>query len=78
MLSIKQQIITELDKLTDKQQEQLLNVARQLQYSSLPPGTPGEVMLAYMDNFEFTPGAVDEMMRIIEEGCERIDWDGWQ
>ncbi len=64
MLSIKQQIITELDKLTDEQQQQLLNVAKELQHSS---GTPGEVMLAYMDKFTFAPGAVDEMMQIIEE-----------
>jgi len=31
-----------------------------------------------MDEFEFAPGAVDEMMRAIEDGCEGIDWDGWQ
>jgi len=46
--------------------------------STLPPGTPGDVLLAHMDDFVFAPGAVDEMMKAIEEGCEQIDWDSWQ
>jgi hypothetical protein len=77
-VSLKSQIIHELDRLTAAQQEQLLDIARRLQQSPLPPGTPGDVLLAHINEFEFAPGAVDEMMRIIVEGCERIDWDGWQ
>lgn len=77
-VSLKDQIIHELDKLTSAQQEQLLDMARRLQQSPLPPGTSGNVLLAHMDDFQFAPGAVDEMMRAIDAGCERIDWDGWQ
>ncbi len=76
--SVKEQIIHELDRLTPEQQEQLLDIARRLQKSGLPEGTPGGVLLAHMDQFQFAPGAVDAMMKIIEEGSERIDWDGWQ
>jgi hypothetical protein len=76
--SIREQLIHELDKLSPEQQEHLLDVARRLQTTALPSGTPGNVLLEHMDRFEFAPGAVDEMMRVIEEGCERVDWDGWQ
>lgn len=71
--SIKEQLLHELDKLTPQQQQHLLDVARRLQTSSLPAGTPGEVLLSHMDDFQFAPGAVDDMMRVIDEGCERID-----
>jgi len=76
--SLRNQIIHELDQLTDAQQEQLLDIARRLQQSPLPPGTPGAVLVEHMGTFDFAPGAVDEMMHAIEEGCERIDWDGWR
>ena len=70
-MSLKEQIIHELDKLTPVQQKRLLNEAKRLLKSTLPDGTPGEVLLAHMDKFEFAPGAVDEMMRFIEEDCEK-------
>jgi len=76
--SLKNQIIHELDRLTYAQQELLLDIARRLQQSLLPPGTPGDVLLAHMDEFEFAPGAVDEMLHVIEDGCEGIDRAGWQ
>jgi hypothetical protein len=78
MRTVKDQIIDELDNLTIEQQEQLLSLARRLQRSKLPPDTPGSVLLAYKNQFDFAPGEIDEMMRVIEEECERIDWDGWQ
>lgn len=65
MLSVKEQIISELNKLTPEQQAQILQVAKQLQHPALPQGSAGEVLLAHMDKFEFAPGAVDEMMQII-------------
>lgn len=77
-LSVREQLIHELDKLTPEQQEHLLDIARRIQQSKLPPGTPGDLLLARMESFNFAPGEVDTMMRAIEENCERIDWDGWQ
>ncbi|MBN1284240.1 MAG: hypothetical protein JXB47_02475 [Anaerolineae bacterium] len=75
-LSLKEQIIEELKSLSPVQQAQVLAFARRL-HKPTPEGMPGEVWLAKMDTFEFEPGALDEMMRAIEEDCERIDWDGW-
>lgn len=75
--SLREQLIEEVDSLTPDQQAHLLAVARHLRKSTLPPGTPGETLLANMTHFTFAPGAVDEMMQAIEAGCERIDWDGW-
>ena len=77
-IPIKEQILQEVDKLNPEQQEQLLRVARQLQASTLPPGTPGEVLLANAGRFQFAPEALGEMQRIIEEEREKIDWEGWQ
>ena len=77
-MSIRDQLIREVDKLTPEQQEQLLEMARRLQSTVLPTGTSGNTLIEHIERLQFAPGAVDEMMRIIEEDCERIDWDGWQ
>lgn len=76
--SVKEQLLHELDRMTPEQQEHLLNVARRLQTSPLPPGVPGEVLLQHIDRFDFTPEDLEEMSRVIEEDCERIDWNDWQ
>ncbi len=75
---IREQILEEVDKLNPQQQEQLLRVARQLQQPATLAGTPGEVMLADLDRYQFEPGELDEMLEAIGEEAERIDWDGWQ
>ncbi len=75
--TIKQQIIDVLDDLTPEQQAQLLTVANGLRRSKLPPGTPGEVLLAKREEFGFTSKDLDEMMQAIREGDE-IDWAGWE
>ena len=77
-IPIKEQILQEVEKLNPQQQKQLLQVARQMQQSTLPLGTPGEVLLADLERYHFEPGELDEMMRVIEEETERIDWDGWK
>jgi hypothetical protein len=78
MQALKDQIIEHLDALNDEQQLQLLDMAKALRGDVLPAGTPAAALLAHMQDFTFAPGAVDEMMRAIEEGCEGIDWDEWQ
>ncbi len=76
--TIKEQVLSQLDHLSPEQQQQVLNFARGLQQeSALPPGTPGEVLLAHIDSFEFEPGDLEEMARSIEQGCERIDLNEW-
>ena len=76
-IPIKEQILQEVEKLNPKQQAQLLHVARQMQ-GQTPLGTPGEVLLADLERYQFEPGELDEMLRVIEEETERIDWDGWK
>ena len=75
-VSVKEQIVKQLDELTAEQQQVLLDYARRLQ--TLPSGTPGKVLLEHMKDFDFEPGEVDDMMRAIEESCERIDLDEWK
>lgn len=76
-IPIKEQILQEVNKLTPAQQEQLLHLARQMQAETLPPGTPGEVMLADLERYQFAPEDLAEMQRVIEEEREKIDWEGW-
>jgi hypothetical protein len=73
-----EQLMHEIAKLSPVQQAQLLHLARQLQPEIMFAGTPGEVMLTDLDRYNFAPGALDEMLAIIEEETERIDLDGWQ
>lgn len=80
-IPIKEQIFQEVEKLTLQQQEQLLRVVRLLRQPAMPAmplGTPGEALLADMDRYQFEPGELDEMLKVIEEETERIDWDGWR
>ena len=65
-VSLKEEIIDQLEKLSLEQQQMLLDYAQRLQ--TLPAGTPGEVLLEHMNDFDFEPGEVDDMMRAIEEG----------
>jgi hypothetical protein len=81
MVALKDQIMHELDRLTPEQQQRLLDFSRELRgISVLPPGTPGEILLAKMEQFQFEPGAVDEMMQIIEAEYENVNQvdDDWQ
>ncbi len=75
-LSVKEQLVREVDRLSPEQQQALLDYAQRLQ--NLLAGTPGEVLLEHINDFDFAPGEVDDMMRAIEEGCERIDLDEWK
>jgi hypothetical protein len=77
--SLKEQIIAELDNLSPEQQRQMLEYARGLgQQSTLPPGIPGEVLITRAKEINFAPEDLEEIARIIEEDCERIDWDEWE
>lgn len=77
-IPVKEQLLREVEKLNLQQQEQLLRVARQMQAAETPVGTPGEVLLADLQRYQYEPGDLDEMLRAIEEETERIDWDSWR
>lgn len=61
--------------LTPTQQKYVLGVVESLSGTVTPPGVPGRD-LQHLAGL-FTPEDAAEMMRVIEEDCERIDPDGW-
>jgi len=80
MESVKVQINEVVEKLSEDQQQLVLSFAQALGAVdvSVSQGVQGEVLLAHMDDFHFAPGELDEMSRVIEEECEKIDADEWQ
>lgn len=78
-ISVKEQIIEELDHLSPEQQLQILEYAKSIQsVSQLPKGIPGDRLLARAQEINFPAEALAEIEKAIAEDCERIDWDGWQ
>lgn len=61
--------------LTPAQQQYVLGVVESLGRTATPPGVPGR-NLQHLFGL-FSKEDADEMMRVIEEDCERIDPDGW-
>jgi hypothetical protein len=76
-VSLKEQLLSEFDQLSPEQQQQVVEFARGLKRSKLPPGTPGEVLIALAKELNFSSEDLAEMATAIEEGCENIDWEGW-
>ncbi len=68
--SVKEQLLEQIETLTPEQQQQVLDFMLSLQHSQLPPGTPGEVLLARMGTFQFEAGELEAMQQAIEEHCE--------
>jgi len=73
--TIRDQIIHQLDSLSPEEQALVLDYMHRVRMA--PPGTPGDMFLAHVGDFDFQPSDIEEMMQAIEEGCERIDWDEW-
>ncbi|HEX6797815.1 MAG TPA: hypothetical protein VF116_08905 [Ktedonobacterales bacterium] len=83
MSTVAEELVGLLDRLSAEDQEHVLDYARDLARprqgtlitprTPLPPGTP----MRDLARFSGTLPAelADEMARIIEEGCERIDPD---
>jgi hypothetical protein len=67
--NFKEQLLQALDRLSPEQQQQALDFVRNLAVPFMP-GTPGEVLLAHMEDFHFEHGQLDEMEKAIEESCE--------
>jgi hypothetical protein len=70
----------QLDPLAQEELIQRLLTLRGKQgaRSVLPPGTPGSVWLAEWEQVRIAPAVADEMERVIEGECERIDPHDWQ
>jgi hypothetical protein len=72
--AIKEQILKDLDQLSPEQQRRAAELVHDL-ISSLPTGTSGRDLLRFAGTMDSE--SVSEMMKAIEEGCERVDLDEW-
>ncbi len=71
--AIRDQIIRQLDGLSDRDQRRALSFVRSL--SAAPEGVSGGNLLRFAGAFE--PEEARRMSEAIEEGCERVDAGEW-
>lgn len=71
---LKDEIIKQIERLGEDQQQQMLDYARSLTMTK-PMGVPGETLLRFAG---FIPREdVEDMERAIEGGCEQVDLNQW-
>jgi hypothetical protein len=73
-LSLKEQIVQQLDRLDEAQMRQLLTTAQAFQR---PVGEPGKELVRHAREMKFPLEDLEEIQRAIDEDCEIIDYDGW-
>ncbi len=72
---LQEQILDQLRRLPENQQEQVLHFAQALAAGKEPIGRPGKELLRFAGAI---PAAdVERMAEAIEEGCERVDLNEW-
>ena len=71
---MKQAIIKKLDQLPERDQRQVLAYARTLTGAGRT-GTPGRALLKFSGAIKRSELAA--MEKAIEEGCEKVDLNGW-
>lgn len=76
MLSVKEQLLHQIDNLTPEQQKQVLDYTLQLQQSKLPPGTPGRVLVERARKINFPKEDLAEIAEAIKD-FEKINLDEW-
>jgi hypothetical protein len=69
------QLNREIDRLEPEQQERLLELARGLKSSTLPPGTTWDEIADVAGTISHEDA--EAMRNAIEEGCETIDHERW-
>lgn len=72
--TIQKQILADLERLSPDQQAQAASYIRALA-TSLPRGTSGDELMRFWGTIDAE--SAQEMLRVIDEGCGRIDSDGW-
>ncbi|MAU08833.1 MAG: hypothetical protein CL607_03355 [Anaerolineaceae bacterium] len=75
-MTVAEEIMHQLDKLDEAQQQRLLNFARILARTPVVKGESGQSIVAATGFFDAQ--SLDEMAKAIQEGCEGIDWGGWE
>ncbi len=75
---IQDALLKQLDAMPLGQQRRVLDYAKSLasEKSSLPPAIPGSEWVKFAGTI--SDEDAQQMMQAIEEGCERIDPDGWK
>ena len=71
---ITQEIIRQVGKLPYRSQQKVLGFARELDVNS-PKGVEGKNLVRFAGSIKSDD--LKEMSKVIEEGCEKIDTDGW-
>ena len=70
------ELLQTFNELDEAQQQRLLNFARILTKTPVIKGESGESIVQATGFFDAQ--ALDEMEAAIAEGCEGIDWRGWE
>jgi hypothetical protein len=68
------ELLKQIDQLPSELQKQVLIFAKNLK-SPTPRGTPGRELLRFAGTI--SKEDAQEMMKAIEEECEKIDYDEW-
>lgn len=74
-ITVKQQIERELDVLTVDMQRKVLEFITHLSDSGIPPGVPGKKLIKFAGSL--SEEDAEELSQIIQEGCEKIDYNEW-
>ncbi len=75
-MTIHEELLQTINEMDEAQQQRLLNFARILTKTPVMKGEAG-VSIAAATGF-FDAQSLDEMEAAIREGCEEIDWRGWE
>lgn len=75
-MTVAEEIMLQLNKLDEAQQQRLLNFARILAKTPVVKGESGQSIIAATGFFDAQ--SLTEIEKAIQEGCERIDWGGWE
>lgn len=70
--TVKDAIIEQVDRLDTPQQRKVLDFVR---YLAVPAGTPGRDLMRFVGCID--PADLDAMSHAIQEGCEKIEPNGW-
>jgi hypothetical protein len=74
-VSIKSQIVKEVDVLPLDLQKKVLDFIKLITDSTTPRGVSGKRLMNIAGLM--TEDEADELSQIIEDGCERIDYNEW-
>jgi hypothetical protein len=74
LTAVRKQILEDLDQLSPEMQMRAAELVHGL-VSPLPKGTSGRDLLRFFGTLD--DESAREMREAIEEGCERVDLDGW-